>query len=277
MENLGQEERAPRLVVLENVYGALRSHGGADFAAIGEALAASGYRFGALVVDAVHFLPQSRPRLFIVCARSAEPLPENVLHGGPDPAWHPAALIEAKDKLSASAAAQWVWWNPGSPPLRTIEFFDIIEEEPKGVEWHTKEKTHALLAMMTDINKAKVQEAKKTGRMMVGGVYKRMRQGVQRAEVRFDVSGCLRTPAGGSSRQTILVVEGQKVRSRLLSPREAARLMGLPDSYRLPKKYNEAYHLAGDGLAVPVVRFLAMQLLEPILKAAKAQSNREAA
>ena len=72
---------------------------------------------------------------------------------------------------------------------------------------------------------------------------------------------------GGSSRQSILVVEGRRVRSRLLSPREAARLMGLPDSYRLPENYNEAYHLAGDGVAVPVVRFLAARLLEPLLAA----------
>ena len=66
--------------------------------------------------------------------------------------------------------------------------------------------------------------------------------------------GCLRTPSGGSSRQTIMIVEDEQVRSRLLSPREAARLMGLPDSYELPENYNEAYHLAGDGVVVPVVR-----------------------
>jgi DNA (cytosine-5)-methyltransferase 1 len=53
----------------------------------------------------------------------------------------------------------------------------------------------------------------------------------------------------------------------LLSPREAARLMGLPDDYMLPQNYNEAYHLAGDGVAVPVVRFLAEHILEPLLAA----------
>ena len=41
--------------------------------------------------------------------------------------------------------------------------------------------------------------------------------------------------------------------------------MGLPETYQLPENYNEAYHLAGDGVAVPVVRFLAAHLLEPIL------------
>jgi DNA (cytosine-5)-methyltransferase 1 len=41
--------------------------------------------------------------------------------------------------------------------------------------------------------------------------------------------------------------------------------MGLPDSYRLPHKYNEAYHLTGDGVVVPVVRHLAQHLFEPLL------------
>ena len=94
---------------------------------------------------------------------------------------------------------------------------------------------------------------------------------VQRAEIRFDdVAGCLRTPAGGSSRQTIMLIEGKKVRSRLLSPREAARLMGLLEEYVLPNNYNEAYHLAGDGVAVPVVNFLATNIFEPILASALA-------
>lgn len=121
----------------------------------------------------------------------------------------------------------------------------------------------------------------RSGRRRVGAVYKRTRSNgadgrkVQRAEVRFDdVAGCLRTPSGGSSRQTIMVVEGQ--RTRLLSPREAARLMGLPDHYALPSNYNEAYHLAGDGVAVPVVRFLAEHLLEPLLTAARTHAKKAA-
>ena len=67
--------------------------------------------------------------------------------------------------------------------------------------------TRHLISMMTPINRAKVEEAKRQGRKMVGGVYKRTRPNkkrrkVQRAEVRFDnISGCLRTPAGGASRQ----------------------------------------------------------------------------
>jgi len=83
--------------------------------------------------------------------------------------------------------------------------------------------------------------------------------------VRFDIAGCLRTPGGGSSRQTLLVVEDGVVRSRLMSGRETARLMGLPDTYRLPDSYSAACHLTGDGVAAPVVRHLAHWLFEPLL------------
>ncbi|HEX7758009.1 MAG TPA: DNA cytosine methyltransferase, partial [Caulobacteraceae bacterium] len=76
---------------------------------------------------------------------------------------------------------------------------------------------------------------------------------------------CLRTPRGGSSRQTLLVVQDGAVRSRLISPREAARLMGLPETYHLPQKTTAALMVAGDGVAVPVVRWLAQTVLEPLL------------
>lgn len=259
------EDRPPRIVVLENVYGALRSHDGKDFAAIGNALAQGGYSFGAVVVDAIHFVPQSRPRLFIIGIHESVAIPQTVTRTAPDPVWHPAALQDARRKLSRSAKTKWIWWSLGEPPVRDLEFSDVIEDSPVGVEWHPKEITRKLLNMMSDVNRAKVEEAQKAGCVKVGGIYKRTRSGVQRAEVRFDVSGCLRTPSGGSSRQTILIVDGEDIRSRLLSPREAARLMGLPDSYRLPKRYNDAYHLAGDGLVVPVVRFIAEKVLEPVL------------
>jgi DNA (cytosine-5)-methyltransferase 1 len=52
--------------------------------------------------------------------------------------------------------------------------------------------------------------------------------------------------------------------------------MGLPESYKLPENYNEAYHLVGDGVAVPVVRFLAARVLEPLL-ASDAEGEKEAA
>ena len=69
MEALSSEKRAATAIVLENVCGALTSHEGRDFNANARAVTRNGYRFGAVVIDAVHFVPQSRPRLFIVAVQ----------------------------------------------------------------------------------------------------------------------------------------------------------------------------------------------------------------
>ncbi|MFZ5734746.1 MAG: DNA cytosine methyltransferase [Pseudomonadota bacterium] len=272
MEALIDEGRAPKLIVLENVCGTLNSHDGKDFATICSNYSKAGYRFGALVVDAVQFVPHSRARLFVVGIRKDLPVPDDLVSEVAG-LWHPRALQDACAKLSAKVREDLVWWKTATPPKRNTTFADLIEEEPEGVAWHTPAETAKLLGMMSDIHLSKVDEAKRAGRRMVGAVYKRTRRDdvgrkVQRAEIRFDdVAGCLRTPAGGSSRQVIVIVDGKRVRSRLISPRETARLMGLPDSYQLPKNYNEAYHLTGDGVAVPVVRYLAHSIFEPLLNA----------
>ena len=155
----------------------------------------------------------------------------------------------------------WRWWALPEPSLTIRPVEELIEENPTGVAWHEPEDTNRLLAMMTDLNLEKTKLAIERG-TSVGFIYKRIREKVQRAEVRFDgVAGCLRTPEGGSSRQIVLSLDNGHVRSRLLSPREAARLMGVPDTLWLPPKYNDAYRAIGDGVAVPVVRWLSERLL----------------
>ena len=273
MHELALVGRSPRTIVLENVYGCLTSHAGKDFAAIGSALSSLGFRFGAVLINASLFVPQSRPRVFFIAVRSGELIPSDLVSDGPVLRWHPNALVNAYNGMSALAKKHWIWWNAPAPAVRNTRFADIIEDEPTGVKWHSLAETHHILGLMSAVNRRKVDAAKSAGRRMVGGVYRRTRRDAtgakcQRAEVRFDdIAGCLRTPAGGSSRQSILVIDGERVRSRLLSPREAARLMGLDDSYILPERYNDAYHVCGDGVCVPVVRHIAQTLIEPILRA----------
>lgn len=158
---LGEEDRAPRLVVLENVCGALSSHDGKDFAAICSALSNNGYRFGAVVINAVHFLPQSRPRLFIICVHKSAPIPQDLITDGPEGEWHPSALIEAYSKISKRAQSAWKWWHLPAPPTRTSIFADLVENEPRGVTWHSVAETNKLLSMMNPLNLAKVESAKK--------------------------------------------------------------------------------------------------------------------
>lgn len=268
---LGEDGRAPRIVAVENVCGALTSHGGKDFEAICRTFADAGYRYGALVINAEQFVPQSRPRLFVVGVRHDVEIPGRLLADEPEDPFHTRALRRAVDALPDELRKTLVWWRLAIPAPRKKAFAELIDDDPEGVEWHTQAETKKLLDMMSKVNLQKVEDAKAMKRRMVGGIYRRTRvneQGrkVQRAEVRFDdVAGCLRTPAGGSSRQVIMIVEGYRVRTRLISARETARLMGLEDNYILPPRYNDAYHLTGDGVAVPVVRHLAEHLFEPII------------
>jgi DNA (cytosine-5)-methyltransferase 1 len=267
MRRLIEERRAPRVIVLENVCGALTSHRGRDFAAIADAVIAAGYRLGALVIDAVHFVPQSRPRLFIVAVAADAPIPVDCIAREPVAIWSPAAVRQAHARLAGRAQAAWVWWALPAPPPRNTRLADIVEDDSAGVVWHTKAQTEKLFAIMSPLHRAKLLAAQESGKNQVGALFRRTRvdeDGAkrQRAEVRFDgLAGCLRTPAGGSSRQILVVVRGEKVRSRLISGREAARLMGLQDDYRLPERVNDALHLLGDGVAAPVVRYLADRLL----------------
>jgi DNA (cytosine-5)-methyltransferase 1 len=279
MKTLVKEDRAPALIVLENVSGTLNSHDGKDFATICAAFCDAGYLVGAMIIDASLFVPQSRPRLFIIGVDSRVDIPRDLVTSEASARWHTKTLKSAYQKLPSKTKDDWLWWNLPTPRARRASFSSIIEETPTGTEWFSAEETRQLLAMMSDINRAKLIKAKKLGRRIVGGVYKRTRlnedgEKVQRAEIRFDdISGCLRTPAGGSSRQVILVVDGQSVKARLISTRETARLMGLPDSYKLPQNYNEAYHLTGDGVVVPVVNHLAKHIFERILSYTKAQTT----
>lgn len=266
MRDLRFAYRAPNLILLENVCGALTSRSGRDFASICDALVSIGYRVGALVINAVDFLPQSRARLFIIAVDADLYIPPALVGNWAYQPWHPKSMVDAFSHMDSKTSQSWIWWRLPPPPGRTLGLSDLVEPNPNGVRWKSAAETHALLNMMSPQNLQKVNSAKKSGRLMVGGVYRRTRTGIQRAEVRFDdIAGCLRTPTGGSSRQLLLFVNGDHVRSRLLSPREAVRLMGLSDGYIIPENYNAAYHLAGDGVVVPVVRFLADSIIEPIV------------
>lgn len=262
MRNMFDRSAHPPIIVLENVVGMLY---GEDFTGLCEALAALGMQFGALVIDARFFLPQSRPRVFVVavdsrvdCGRYEETFPD----GSP---WFSKPVWKAWSALPRRLQDLWRWWRLPAPAAPPPGIHSIIEERPTEVEWHSKEETEKLLRLMSDVNLKKVRRAQAQPERSIGFVYKRTRNGIQRAEARFDgVAGCLRTPQGGSSRQIVLVIENGAVRSRLLSPREAARLMGVPDSFRLPANYNAAYKAMGDAVAVPAVSWLGRHLLEPI-------------
>ena len=230
-------------------------------------------QFGALIVDAKRFVPQSRPRVFLIAVDSRVDC-SALTRDEPTAMWSSEALISAKQRLPADLQEVWRWWNLPAPQYAAPSLLSIIERDTVGVKWNSQEQTDALLAMMSPTNRDKVAQALRLNNFQVEFLYKRIRNGIQRAEICFDgVAGCLRTPQRGSSRQTVMILERGQIRSRLLSPRETARLMGVPDDYVLPANYSDAYRAMGDGVAVPAMRWLSKRLLAPLASIADGRST----
>ncbi|HEY4804968.1 MAG TPA: DNA cytosine methyltransferase, partial [Paraburkholderia sp.] len=59
----------------------------------------------------------------------------------------------------------------------------------------------------------------------------------------------------------ILVYQGEGLRPRRLTPRECARLMGLPDTFRIPVSDTQAYRQFGNSVVMPVMREVARTMM----------------
>lgn len=241
----------PRVLLVENVSGLLSTNGGNNYRKLHMALIERGYDCGAIVLNASHFLPQSRPRVFVIAVRHGCHIPEELMSSGP--CWlHNKTAAELGKSLPG-----WIWWYVEKPPRRHTTLKDIIEVDvpfdKDGVIRLIPEKHKSTLNKHDSIYA--------TG-------YRRTRHGQQQLELRFDgLAGCLRTPEGGSSKQFLVVKKNRETHARLLTVREAARLMGAPDSFILPGTYNDGYKAMGDAVALPVARFIGEKFLIKIAEA----------
>jgi DNA (cytosine-5)-methyltransferase 1 len=242
----------PPLLALENVAGLVSSDGGKHYRELHEALARRGYLVGALALDAALWLPQSRPRIFVIAVDANTPIAPALLADKPTWAHSPAI------QKAAAGLAGWAWWRLPRPEKRVAMLADIVDFDLPCQDTRTSEKN---LALIPPAHWQRLQDSD----MAVAPGYKRMRHKKQVLELRFDgLAGCLRTPAGGSSRQYLVLKKDGQWRTRLLNPREAARLMGAPDSWQLPGTFNDGYKAMGDAVAVPVAEYLDKHLLFPL-------------
>jgi DNA (cytosine-5)-methyltransferase 1 len=261
---LKRARRAPRLIVIENVPGLLTSNAGADLAQIAALMSGAGYSVGGTIIDAAAFTPQSRPRVFIV----------GFSKNAPTRLDRQSAVPDLPAPIARRLPGDWIHL-PSPIHRRNVHLEDIVDWNAE--TWDASDKTRALLDMMSALQRNRLETIKRSGARRAGAGFRRMRtangKSVQRFEARFDgIAGCLRTPAGGSSRQILIAMDKGNVRTRLLNPVEAARLMGLPEDYRLPTSTAAALKLCGDGVSVPAVRWLAENILEPALEKQRAKA-----
>jgi DNA (cytosine-5)-methyltransferase 1 len=249
---LWEMPRRPAILLVENVAGLLSTGNGQNYVKLHHALVGLGYRSGAVLVDAAGFVPQSRPRVFVIAVAQDVAVPQELV--GTQPNWlHNKAAAKLGKDLPG-----WVWWQAEKPPQRPILLTDVIDFSNP----YDKDAVLQLIPLHHKERLDGMESAVVTG-------YRRTRHGRQCLELRFDgVAGCLRTPEGGSSKQFLIVKQGGEVHARLLSPREAARLMGAPDTFALPDTYNDGYKAMGDAVVLPVATFIGRSFLTRLAEAA---------
>jgi DNA (cytosine-5)-methyltransferase 1 len=264
LEELG--ERRPPLVLLENVTGFLTSHRGADFHVAMQELNRLGYSVDAFILDAARFVPQSRQRLFLIGVQDAlyddnpaPPLPVPLVSDV-----RPRALAEYM--LAHQDTIHWRARPLPSMPVSSGKLTDILEDlPPDHPMWWSAERATYLLSQMSPAHRAVAERMIAGEEWSYGTVFRRMRAGRSMAELRTDgIAGCLRTPKGGSAKQILFKAGHGEYHARLLTPREAARLMGAED-YILPDSLDSAYFGFGDAVCVPVIEWITTHYLNPLV------------
>lgn len=257
--------RKPPLVLIENVAGFLTSHRGKDFESALLALNKLGYSVDPFIIDAANFVPQSRLRLFVVAS----------LHLGKEEIKVAAPPVFYESDARPRCLADFIFHHPEIEwkirkvpkiPARGKNLESIIENLPEDSPyWWNEERTKYLLSQMSSKHISQLNKMKQQEGWSYGTVFRRIRNGRSMAELRTDgVAGCLRTPRGGSGRQILIKAGNGKVMVRLVTPRECARLMGA-DDFRIDNSLNRALFGFGDAVCVPVIRWIAINYLNPLV------------
>lgn len=248
---LDEMDNKPKLLLLENVAGLLSTNGGDSYRVLHPALVECGYCCGAVLLNASYFVPQSRPRVFIIAVQEDYSILGELAGNGPCWLHNNAATQLGRERPG------WVWWHTEKPSCRVVSLKDIVEDDAAFDK-------DDILRLVPERHQAKLH----ANDTVYATGYRRMRNGTQKLELRFDeIADCLRMPEGGSSKQYLVVKKNGQTHACLLTVCEAARLVGTPDSFVLPCSYNDGYKAMGDAVAAPVAQFIGERFLTKIAEA----------
>ena len=237
--------RRPQAVMLENVPSFASSRGGSDLRDALGRLEELGYASEVIRLDARHFVPQSRDRLF-VCARQTG--------------------LRAHDTWRHAFGERNSAVVPEAPQPAPLD--DMMEElAPHAPQWWDEPRAQRLVDSLSDTQRERFDARLGAAELGWATAYRRTRSGRAVWELRRDrISGCLRTARGGSSRQAVVQAGRGEFRVRWMTPREYARLQGAPD-FVIPDSVsqNQALSGFGDAVCVPAVEWVARRFIAPVL------------
>jgi DNA (cytosine-5)-methyltransferase 1 len=253
-------KRRPAALLLENVLGFASSHGGRDLSEAVARLNNLGYSCDLLAIDARRFVPQSRPRMFIVGLLEVDEA--DAFSSAVDrPGWVNQFVA---DNREARVHARRLPPLPEGP----ANLAEVVETDHQGdLDWWDGTRLERFLASLSPIQAARLDKLRAAPELSWRTAYRRTRNGTAVWEIRADgIAGCLRTARGGSSKQALVESGAGGMRVRWMTPREYARLMGAPD-FKLEAPRNQALFGFGDAVCVPVVTWLCEHYLSAALGA----------
>ena len=257
IEEMG--ERAPEALILENVCGLASSHDGNDFRIVVEEFNRLGYSADAFELNARRWLPQSRPRMFVVGVK-------NPIGGGTiDTSIRPDRLawIHSDPKLVTHVTP--VDKPPALLPNGLTALVEkLSDDDPR---WWDDKRMSAFTSSMSDVQRNRFEKLVCSDKTVARTAYRRTRSGQPVWEMREDdISGCLRTARGGSSKQAVIFMGGGIARARWMTGLEYARLQGAGDFSLEGFSESQIQYAFGDAVAVPAVTWLMEQAVIPVLK-----------
>lgn len=222
--------KRPKSFLLENVKNLVGHDKGRTFATIIDVLRNElGYTVHTKVINGKHFVPQHRERIIIVGFREPVPFNWDDLHLPPVEAGPKLATILHRQDGTEFADPNYVD-GPKGKVRDCYTLSDKLWEYLQNYAAKHREKGNGFgFGLVTK---------KDTARTLSARYYK-----------------------DGSE---ILIDQGKKKNPRRLTPRECARLMGYPDTFRIPVSDTRAYKQFGNSVVVPVIGAVA-DLIVPLL------------
>lgn len=285
LEGFKKRRTQPKFVLVENVLGFMTSHGGADFVAAIKALNDLGYRADAFVVDARHFTPQSRPRLFIVAfldsinstlvtlPQDDENAFQRILTDKKNSIWRPTKLSNV---ILSNPQLKWGLFELPTIKAHTVRLHDVIEVMPEDdPRWWSIERNQKTLSQLSPLHRKQLDALIANDSYTYGTIYRRTRATGNMSELRLDgFAGCLRTPRGGSSRQIVARIGKGTFAVRWMTPREYARLQGVDDTFVLSENETKSLFGFGDAVCVPAIEWIAKNVIDPLVYESSSEINK---
>ena len=217
------KEKKPELVILENVKNLLSHDKGRTFQIIITTLEKDlGYQVSYKVLDAQLLVPQHRERLIIVARKSELPFDFN--------------LVQIRNK---------------SPKLGTILHSEI-----------RKDKQNAYIDPKTGLALDKYTLSDKLWSYLQGYAEKHRLKGNGFGFGLFGPADVARTLSARYHKDgSEILIKQRRNNPRRLTPREAARLMGFPESFVIPVSDTQASRQFGNSVVVPLIEAVAKAAL----------------